>query len=78
MRLAKLQDGMIFQFTVYNKDVRAALKDNTGHRIFGDHWADVQIYEIVAADETAARTMIDERYPPDDGFVAEILAPANQ
>ena len=77
MRLATLHYGTTYQFTVYNKDVRAALKDNRGHRIFGDHWADVQIYEVVADNEVEARGLIDERYPPEDGFVAEILSPAN-
>lgn len=77
MHLAKLHTGMQFQFTVYNKDVRAALKDNTGHRIYGDHWADVQVYEVFADDEAEARDLIDRRYPPEDGFVSEILSPAN-
>ena len=63
-----------FEFTLYNRDVRAAVKDNQSHDILGDHWADVQIHDVHAHDETEAKTLIAKRYPPEMGFVVEGLS----
>ena len=70
------QDGeSVFEIFVYNKLVRALVKENQSHEIFGDHWADVQIQKLIAKDESNARSMISERFPESDGFVLETLKP---
>ncbi len=63
-----------FEVTLYNKDVRAAVKENQSHAIYGDHWADAQIQDVMAIDEAEALNLIDMRYPKDEGFVVEKLA----
>ena len=62
-----------FEVTVYNKDVRALVKDNRSHWYYDDHWADVHMQDIVALDETEARAEVIRRFPPEDGFVVERL-----
>ena len=63
-----------FEFALYNRDVRAAVKENQSHALLGDHWADVQVQDVRAHDEFEARTKIAERFPPDLGFVVEDLS----
>lgn len=62
-----------FEFALYNRDVRAAVKDNQGHQFIGEQWADIQICDVMAADEREARRLIQSRYPPEMGFVVEGL-----
>ena len=52
-----------FEVTLYNKDVRAAVKENQSHMIYGDHWADAQIQDVMACDEVEALSLIGRRYP---------------
>ncbi len=61
----------LYEVAIYNKDVRAMVKDNESHSFFDDHWADVQFHDIMAHDENEARELITKRFPPDDGFVIE-------
>ena len=63
-----------FEVTLYNKDVRAAVKDNQSHTLYGDHWADAQIQDVMAADEKEALNLIGRRYPSEEGFVVQKLA----
>ena len=63
-----------FEVTLYNKDVRAAVKENQSHVIYGDHWADAQIQDVAASDEVEALNLIDMRYPKNEGFVVQKLA----
>ena len=63
-----------FQFTLYNKEVRAAVKENQSHELLGDHWADAQIQDVRAQDELEARLLIAKRFPPDRGFVVEDMS----
>ncbi|MDP7600301.1 MAG: hypothetical protein QF605_02855 [Rhodospirillales bacterium] len=63
-----------FEVTLYNKDVRAAVKENQSHTIYGDHWADAQIQDVMAANESEALSLIGRRYPPEEGFVVQELA----
>ena len=72
----RLIDDRAFEFSVYNKDVRDALKENRSHSIYGDHWADAQIQDVVAADEDEAMRRIAERYPPEKGFIIGDLVTA--
>jgi len=64
-----------FRVNIYNKDVRAAVKENRSHAEFRDEWADVQVHEIVAVDEADARQMIARRFRPEKGFVIEAVTP---
>ncbi len=61
----------LYEVAIYNKDVRAMVKENQSHCYFDDHWADVQFHDIIAIDEQEARALIAQRFPPDDGFVVE-------
>ena len=70
----KTDEFQSFQFTLYNRDVRAAVKENQSHALLGDHWADAQIQDVRAHDESEARNLIAERFPPDMGFVVEELS----
>ncbi len=66
-----------YEAAVYNKDVRAAVKDNQSHLLLGDHWADAQIHDVMACDEMEALRLILARYPPEQGFVISDLAPSH-
>lgn len=63
----------VFEVAIYNKDVRALVKQNESHTYFDDDWADVQVRDVVARDEGEARSLIAERFPPDDGFVVQAV-----
>ena len=63
-----------FQVTLYNREVRAAVKENQSHALLGDHWADAQIQDVRAHDESEARLLVAKRFPPDMGFVVEELS----
>lgn len=65
-----------FEVSVYNKEVRRAVKDNKSHDIYGDHWADTQVQDVMAADETEAQQIAAMRFPSEDGFVVEELTPS--
>ena len=53
-----------FEAAIYNREVRALVKENQSHSLFGDHWADVHIQDVEARDEDEARDTVSERYPP--------------
>lgn len=59
----------IFLFTIYNKDVRALVKENKSHSFFEDHWADDRVQDVEARDEAEALSFIRDRFPPEDGFI---------
>ena len=61
----------VYEVSVYNKDVRSLVKQNQRHCYFDDQWADVQVRDVVARNESEARTLIAERFPAKDGFVVE-------
>ena len=72
--LQPLTDGRnAYEVSIYNRDVRAAVKGNQSHILFGDQWADLQFQDVHAQSETEARKLISRRYPPDQGFVIEEL-----
>ncbi len=60
-----------YEVVVYNRDVRALVKDNQSHDVFGDHWADTQIHDVMAESEDQALLLILHRYPPEQGFVIQ-------
>ena len=61
----------IFEVFLFNREVRSLVKENQSHDFFDDQWADVQIRDVTARDETHARQLIEERFLPGDGFVIE-------
>ena len=65
-----------FEFSVYNREVRAAVKDNVSHIRYGDHWADSQNQDIIASSENEAWKLVYAKYPKEYGFVIEALYPA--
>ena len=62
-----------YEVRVYNRDVRAAVKDNESHFLFGDHWADSQGQGVSARSEKEAWDLISRLYPPEQGFVVQHL-----
>jgi hypothetical protein len=42
--------------------------------LFGDHWVDVQIQDVLAESEDQARQLISDRYPPEQGIVVQQLS----
>ncbi|MEK9722513.1 MAG: hypothetical protein VW405_03370 [Rhodospirillaceae bacterium] len=73
--LHKPSDGeQIYEVSLYNRIVRALVKQNRSHALFDDHWADSQRHDVVACDESEARRMVSERFKADDGFVIEGVA----
>ena len=67
-----------FDVSVYNREVRRAVKENQSHAIFGDHWADVQHQDVMAPDEAEAYRLATQRFPPEQGFVVEQLTQTDQ
>lgn len=61
----------VYEVAVYNKDVRALVKENQSHDYFEDHWADLQVRDVIAENESEAMGVAEERFPPGDGFVIE-------
>ena len=61
----------IFEVSIYNKEVRALVKENQSHSYFDDFWADICIQDIIAQNEGEARKLISKRFPPEDGFVIQ-------
>ena len=62
-----------YEVSIYNRDVRAAVKGNESHIFYGDQWADLQFQDIYADSELEARKLISLRYPPEQGFVVQDL-----
>lgn len=66
----------VFEVAIYNKQVRALVRQRKRHRHFSDRWAELQTRDVVARDEDEARTLIAERFPPEDGFIVKGVNPA--
>ncbi|MCP5374461.1 MAG: hypothetical protein H6907_22220 [Hyphomicrobiales bacterium] len=63
-----------FEVSLFNKDVRALVKENRSHTFYEDRWADTQVHDISAEDEREARRLMAERFSPEEGFVIERVA----
>ncbi len=64
-----------FEVRIYNQEVRELVKDNRHHDIYDDHWADCQRHGIFAGSFDEARAIAEGRFPSEDGFVIEDVAP---
>ncbi len=61
----------VFEVALYNEAVRALVKDHRAHGHYDDRWAKLQVRDVVARDEREARSLIEERFPPKDGFIVK-------
>ncbi len=59
---------------LFNRDVRAMVKDNRQHGFFSDIWADDQMTVVEAQDAGEARAIASHHYPPESGFVISGVA----
>jgi len=64
----------VFEVSIYNKEVRAMVKENQHHHFFDDQWADIHVRNVTARDEVDAISIISKRFPSEDGFVIELVA----
>lgn len=63
--------GQVYLVTIYNKVVRAMVKENRSHAFYSDRWANVHTHDVCACDEDEARDKMAERFRAEDGFVIE-------
>jgi hypothetical protein len=63
----------IYEVSIYNKEVRAMVKENQHHHFFDDQWADIHVRNVTARDEGEAVSIISKRFPSEDGFVIELV-----
>ena len=63
----------VYSVSIYNKEVRAMVKENQHHHFFDDQWADIHVRTVTAKDEGEALTIIAKRFPEEEGFVIEDL-----
>lgn len=61
----------VFHVQLYNSQVRSLLTKKQRHSFFDRHWAEPQLRDVVARDESEAWSLIVERFPPEEGFVVE-------
>ena len=64
----------VFEVSIFNKAVRSLVKENRSHSYFDDYWADTQIRDVIAKNETEARRLVTEQFSLDDGFVIESVS----
>ena len=67
--------GHVYLVSIYNKIVRAMVKENKSHNFFADKWADIHTQGVIAKNEREARKKMTNRYPPEEGFVIESVVP---
>ena len=65
--------GQVYLVTLYNKVVRAMVKDNRSHAFYSDLWANAHIEDVCATSEKEARRKMAKRFPEEDGFVIETI-----
>lgn len=65
----------VYEVALYNSKVRALVERKQRHSSFDDRWAGLQVRDVVARDESEARSLIAERFPPEEGFVVAEVAP---
>jgi len=66
-----VKDNRVFEVKLYNKHVRALLKENKSHDFYSDYWGDVRNHAILASDESAALNIINIKFPQSKGFVVQ-------
>jgi len=61
----------IFEFAIYNKEVRQKVADGERHKRFADDWADMHYIEIEADNEEQARAQVEVMHPGVQRFVID-------
>lgn len=59
----------IFEFSVYNNDVRELVQMHESHSKLDDGWAEQRYIQIRAMNEEDATQQLRRRYPENKGFV---------
>lgn len=59
----------IFEFSLYNSDVRELVEIGDVHPTLDDGWAEQRYIQISARNEEEARQKLRRRFPEDKGFV---------
>ncbi len=67
-----------YEVVIYNRQVRALLKENESHPDYDDRWADLMRQTVEAADAEEAEAMAARRYPPEAGFVIASVKAVSQ
>lgn len=62
-----------FQVSVYNRNVRQLVNSDESHEYYEDHWAECHRYHVFAETESEARSIVQRKFPPEEGFVIEDL-----
>lgn len=60
-----------YEVAIFNREVRAKVREGDSHRDLDDEWADTHYVTVSAPDEEAARESTERRYPPERGYVIE-------
>ena len=76
LKMLQLPDSenQLFEVRVYNRTVRAMVKQNEHHHFFDDQWADVHVKIVTAHSKADAISIISKRFLKEDGFVFELSA----
>ena len=61
----------VFQVSLYNEQVRGLAERRKHHCHYSLTWANEQVRDVVARDEQEALDLINQRFPPEDGFVIQ-------
>jgi hypothetical protein len=77
MLASPLHGRRSYQVGIYNKEVRASVKDNESHNHYNELWATTRYQEIFADSEAEARSIARKKFPPEKGFVIDIVVLAN-
>lgn len=60
-----------FEVSIFNRDVRACLKDNEDHPVYSERWCDPQKTILLARDEVDLASKVRAHFPVEAGFVVE-------
>ena len=66
----------VFEVSIYNRNVRTLVKENQSPHSIDDQWADIQVRDVIARDETEARrlSLATLRMPSGAGHDAQSVA----
>jgi hypothetical protein len=60
-----------YEVTVYNAQVRKMVEAGEHHPQWDDEWSEFRYIDVTADNEDKARTQIESRYPPGQGFIID-------
>lgn len=62
-----------YEVTVFNKQVREKVENGEHHEHYTDDWAEFRYVEIRALNEDQARSQVNGRFSPENGFVIDSI-----